>query len=445
MKPLSKEKLEEIISSGEFDHLKGHYENEWFDCKKEFYIFDNEKGKRELAKDISSFANIDGGYILIGAKGENDVSHSGEQIKEISPFEENRIDIEQHRKIIEAWIYPKVENLNLNWYPSKEDNKKGLVLIKIPPQKESIKPFLIKNIWSDTKTVEIMFGLAQRIGDNSLHYELRDLHRLIQLGQDYEKNIKRRFDALESIIREGSVLSKKNYDEELEQRIETTLARTNQKEERNLVLAGYIEGDYRIKNLTSSHEILSLLETYNQPLRDGGWKLLYSTKLLSKSLDRIEIGYDSNNLSIYSDGTAIYSRDIHQISLVQNNSQIISIALIETVYHFADFYKKFINYIIEDITNIVIRVELNNLKKDAGDTNLSWDLRPNYHYEPLNAPESSMKGRIDLTKDFDPRVLAFQILKLIYEWFGFSDNPPFTKVINDVGIVDVDQITKPND
>ena len=52
-----------------------------------------------------------------------------------------------------------------------------------------------------------------------------------------------------------------------------------------------------------------------------------------------------------------------------------------------------------------------------------------------------MKGQIDITKDFDPRVLAFQILKLIYEWFGFSKNPPFTKVLNEVGIVDVDQIT----
>ncbi len=68
----TKQELEEILSSGDFDRLAGKYENEWFDCKKEPYLFDNEKGKHELAKDISSFANVDGGYILIGAKGKND-------------------------------------------------------------------------------------------------------------------------------------------------------------------------------------------------------------------------------------------------------------------------------------------------------------------------------------------------------------------------------------
>lgn len=115
---LSKQLLEEIINSGEFDQLIGKYENEWFDCKKEFYVFDKEKGKRELAKDISSFANVDGGYILIGAKGFPDVSHSGEQIKEISLFDANLVDIEQYRKIIEAWIYPNIKNIDITWYPS---------------------------------------------------------------------------------------------------------------------------------------------------------------------------------------------------------------------------------------------------------------------------------------------------------------------------------------
>jgi len=39
----SKQELEEILSSCDFDLLNGKYENEWFDGKKEPYKLDSEK------------------------------------------------------------------------------------------------------------------------------------------------------------------------------------------------------------------------------------------------------------------------------------------------------------------------------------------------------------------------------------------------------------------
>ncbi len=445
MIPLTKEKLEEILNSGDFNQLIGYYENDWFDCKKEFYVFDNLKGKRELAKDISSFANVDGGYILIGLKGKEDASHSGEQINEISLYEENQINIEQHRKIIEEWIYPKIEEISIKWLPTKEDETKGLVLIKIPPQKESLKPFLIKNALIDDKTTEIMFGLAQRRGDKSSHYELRDLHRLIQQGQQYEKNLYSRLDAIEQSIKGLSVTSsEKDFDKKkLEERIEGVLIKTNQIEQRNLVLTACVDGNYRIKNFNSLNEIKNLPKKYTQPIRDGGWKLLYSANLITDSIDLIEVGYDSNSLTLYEDGTAIYIRNLNQVSLAENPSQLIPIALVEVIYHFADFYRQFVDYIEEDFINVLISVELNNLKKNDFPTLLTSDLKPGHYYEPYYAPENSFKGQIDITKDFNPKVLAFQILKLVYEWFHIDLNPPFTKEETGILMVDVDKIANP--
>ena len=46
----------EIVNDGEFDKLIGEIENDFFDCKCSPYRFDNERGKHELAKDITSFA-----------------------------------------------------------------------------------------------------------------------------------------------------------------------------------------------------------------------------------------------------------------------------------------------------------------------------------------------------------------------------------------------------
>ena len=48
MSSLNKEKLEEVIKSGNFDELIGKYENEYFDCKSQPYILNDNKNKREL-------------------------------------------------------------------------------------------------------------------------------------------------------------------------------------------------------------------------------------------------------------------------------------------------------------------------------------------------------------------------------------------------------------
>jgi len=74
---------------------------------------------------------------------------------------------------------------------------------------------------------------------------------------------------------------------------------------------------------------------------------------------------------------------------------------------------------------------------------LTSDLKPGHLYDPHYAPENSIKGQIDITKDFNPKVLAFQILRLIYEWFHIDSNPPFTKEENGILMVDVDKIANP--
>lgn len=440
----SKQQLEEIINSGEFNRLKGKYENDWFDCKKEPYRLLIEKDKQELAKDISSFANVEGGYILLGAKTRGDEAHSGEQITEISPFGKNLVDIEQNIKIIESGIYPNIEGLNIDWYPDREDDTKGLVLIKIPSQNSSLKPFLTKKVWNGGKIAETIFGLFQRRGDKSLHYELGDLHRLIQLGQQYEKNMQGRFDALELMIQGVTKNSSSGdvYKKKFEERRKITLTKNRQLGERILVLTGFIEGNGKIRNFDSSDEIKNLPNRYTQPLRDGGWKLLYSANPTVNSSDLIEVGYESNNLSLYSDGAVIYVRTLDQLSLFNSLSLIISIALIETVFQFADFYKQFINEIEGDVKKIIIGIELNELNKDGKETKLSFNLRPGGFDEPHKSPENSLKTQLEIDKDFDAKALAFQILKVIYQWFGFNQNPPFTKIESDVGMVDLEQITR---
>ena len=207
---LTIKELEKIISSGDFNPMIGKIENDFFDCKSQIYDLKNEYSKRELAKDVSSFANLNGGYILVGLKTEDSKTHFGEEIKEINFIDKALVDTGQYNNVINDWIYPKIDGVEVKWITTGE-SVKGVLIIKIPPQKESQKPFLIKKIIEEKKDSEIIFGYSKRKQDKSESLKIEDIHRAIRDGLLYDKNIENRFNNLESVMQP---LLKKRHEEE---------------------------------------------------------------------------------------------------------------------------------------------------------------------------------------------------------------------------------------
>ena len=131
MNKFSIKELEKIINEGNFDYLVGKIENNFFDCKKEIYDLKNNLVKRELAKDISSFANLNGGYILIGPQTKKSEYHFGDEIEKIKLVKQNLVNIDRYFDIAKEWIYPEIERLKIKWKPSKNDKNKGFLYQKI--------------------------------------------------------------------------------------------------------------------------------------------------------------------------------------------------------------------------------------------------------------------------------------------------------------------------
>jgi predicted HTH transcriptional regulator len=212
MEEFTVKELEKIIGDGDFNLLIGKIENDFFDCKNHPYDLKNEHSKLELAKDVSSFANLNGGYILIGPKTKNSETHFGDEITGISLLDQNLVDPNQYKKVIKDWIYPdEIREIKVYWKISK-DNNKGIIVIEIPTQKESLKPFLIcKNMEEGKKISEIIFGYAERRGDVSDPKKIKDIYKIMRDGLLYDKNIESRFNNLESIMQS---FSKKRWEEE---------------------------------------------------------------------------------------------------------------------------------------------------------------------------------------------------------------------------------------
>jgi len=128
MEEFTIKELEKIIRNGDFNSLIGKIENDFFDCKTGIYDLTKNSKKQELAKDVSSFANSNGGYILIGpqtpqTEKEKSKNHLGDEIIKISLLDQNLVNTGEYLDVIKDWIYPdeihgiKIWLLSRRFYP----------------------------------------------------------------------------------------------------------------------------------------------------------------------------------------------------------------------------------------------------------------------------------------------------------------------------------------
>lgn len=455
--------LEKIIDEGNFDYLVRKVENVFFDCKKEIYDLKNNLVKRELAKDISSFANLNGGYILIGPQTKKSEYHFGDEIEKIKSFKQNLVNIDQYFDIAKEWIYPEIEGLEIKWKPTKNDKNKGILVIQIPSQKEILKPFLIKKLVEERKTSEIIFGYVERKGDKSNPKKIQNIHQIMRDGLLYDQNIKNHFNYLESLImenirqtqKEKKIDKNKEIENTIKERIKATIKTNNMNNQRAIILAAYIKNNVvELKSLFTDVEGSIKRKLENPPvnagqIRSGGWSLetLDRGKIIEGQLVRVMNGV-VKTIDLYKDGTLVFTGLADEEFLAwasKDGLKINSLALIELVYNFISFYREVINDLSEQPNMISIKfgfinMWLNNKKSylvpgPIGSLFNKYDAPQNkYFSEPIDFN----------IKVFNKSKIAYKVVEEIYLWFGIpldNKNIPYTKKIKDSStIIDVNKI-----
>ena len=148
-----------LIDEARFSELIGEPESNFLDAKSQPYQFESgNDAKREFAKDVSAFANSRGGFILVGLATERSSVRATEQISELRAIPQGIFDPDQHLKILSEWLYPIPKNVSVRWVPCGTDVGKGVGVIFIPNQDESLKPVLITKTLTDRKTTDITLG-----------------------------------------------------------------------------------------------------------------------------------------------------------------------------------------------------------------------------------------------------------------------------------------------
>jgi hypothetical protein len=462
-KNITLNQIKAILESGNFGELITAIEDEQLECKVVPYQLSQDHQKQELAKDVSAFANANGGVILIGVRTERNPTHFGDEISEICSFSQEIVNPGQYQDILQSWIYPAPQQVEIRWFPSVVNQEKGIATIIIPNQTAARRPFLVKRTIEDTgKRVEVIFGYVERRQANAHPLRVEEIHALIRDGLRYDQ-LQQQYESIQESLqellavqrREEGLISQRNIDELLNDRVVEGLMAVDLLQSPAFILAAIPTQPVEIPTLFARRnaEIVRLLE---QPpeLRPSGFDLNTGApaRIIRGQLRRaVNTGYKI--LDLWRDGTLIFVATGGAEFLCWGKQtraggrlRINPLVLIESTYLFAELARKVFEHAQPHPEEIKYRLQLQNMTVNSEPCVLipgplgafQWEFGTNIH----TAPDSS----VTITgQDSDPHpgAVAFKLVAELYTWFGLEhDQIPYTEGLNDQLVISPDQIRR---
>jgi len=212
----------EIISKKDFSKFIDMKENQYFEAKNgNPYDFDDPNDRYELAKDVSSFANMEGGYLIIGLKTKRLDSEKTDIVTSLDLIKKVDFKAVKFSGIIKEYIYPQIDGLEIKWVGDKLNPGQGIVYIFIPKQNDDKKLFLIKNIIEEGEKIrQFVFGITQRDISSNQPLTIHQLYEKIKYGMSTNSvKLRRIEEKIDVVIKSSAKKEEKAQDKLLEKRI----------------------------------------------------------------------------------------------------------------------------------------------------------------------------------------------------------------------------------
>jgi hypothetical protein len=127
--------IKTILDNRQFDLLIGQEEDTWFEAKgRNPYDFTTLAGRYELAKDVSAFANADGGILVVGLATAPLADVQKERVTAHDLCTQAEFDVAQYQGLIKDCVYPRIRDLSIQWLSVNAEATQGLGVIEIPAQ-----------------------------------------------------------------------------------------------------------------------------------------------------------------------------------------------------------------------------------------------------------------------------------------------------------------------
>jgi len=173
-----------IIESGKFDRLIDMPEGPVLEVKGTPYDLDKAADRYELAKDVSSLANSQGGYLLLGLRTRRAPDAAIDVIEALAPIPEAAFPVGQYEGVIRSHVYPEIQGLGAGWRKLANSND-GIGIVHVPAQHPDLGPFLIVKVVADEEYLkQVVVGYAERTGSSNEPLPTRKLHAALKKGRD---------------------------------------------------------------------------------------------------------------------------------------------------------------------------------------------------------------------------------------------------------------------
>jgi hypothetical protein len=170
----------DLVRSGHAATLIEQQEGPWFDAKGAPYALKTDANKWELAKDVASFANSEhGGLILLGAR--TKPGRDGDVVQAVTDFDLKLVDAAAYRRILTSRVHPRVEGLEVRTIPTSRG--RGIGYLFIPPQREEIKPFIVRGVVIEQGMRTVHVSIPTRDGEDTRYADPAEIHGLLQAGR----------------------------------------------------------------------------------------------------------------------------------------------------------------------------------------------------------------------------------------------------------------------
>jgi hypothetical protein len=193
--------IKNVLEDKRFEDIIGEFENEWLECKVQPYDLSREDQKLELAKDITSLANAEGGILLLGYSTKRTEIHGEDQIYEVRGFPEERFRKSQYESVLATWVYPPIDGLEIIKYRVSPGTPSIIVCITVPKAVGPNRPVLVaKSMLDNDRKVETIVGYFVRKQSHVAHYDVERIHAIFRDGLRYDANIRENFSVLHNAI-----------------------------------------------------------------------------------------------------------------------------------------------------------------------------------------------------------------------------------------------------
>lgn len=460
MGTISRDELDSILSSGNFDALVGTVETDWIDFKGDPYHLSNDQNKIELAKDMTAMANHNGGVILIGPRTVKKKTHTGEEVEKIELFAEDALNPKQYLDTLNAWTHPHLRDVGIWWHKSAGEPSRGLFSIVIPAQPAELRPFLVKASIVNGRNTELLVGLMRRARDETDVTDIHELHGLIRAGTSYADSLAdlsedvREIKELLSSARPAPVSAVEDISAILDVREAEALKAAELHDGPAYVLSAMPipPGHIPILFKPDDRDFRRLVHPEN--FRSHGFDIngnpYEDSKPVKGELRRDFVkGYKDRDL--WKDGCLVFAASGNFLCWgAQENENpffVNPLALCESVFLFVKYHQTVMNHMTAKPQKILYRIGLHA----PSNADVGWEMTPwsvdtigrSFRHDVSKALASVVRKEFETAGDNSVGGVAHKLVSEFYLWFGIEDKDghiPYTDTIDGVKVVSEEKL-----